>query len=350
MGEHIHWYVTNRCNLNCNYCFKPDIDYEEKGLETLAQLLVENNVEKVTIGGGEPTLVKDLDKILGILKKGGIYVSFHTNGILLDDKRISQLSGLVDDIGLPIDSLDESVQKELRGEKFIPAFNRIFDIAESIRENNIGVGWHTVFTSINYKDIPEIYEKIKDFAYWRIYEFNLDLVLQKYYKKGSSMESLKERMKLAEKIKKISKLSSNGSPEKGYTDCLFAHFLLMEQEMPKHEHIQFVGLRDYKRPYAFLDNSGDVSFYAWFSGRERRVLGNIIKDGFSFVKERLKEVHEKAWAFDNESEDEFVNATMDRPVWARLDEGNYCDEEIEEIDEDYIEDVEHLAELHRERG
>lgn len=356
VGDHIHWYISSRCNLDCTYCFKPDAYFGEsrERLETLAQILVENDVKRVTISGGEPTLVKDLENVLKILKEGRIYVSLHTNGTLLDDKKISELSGLVDDIALPIDSFHKSTQKKLERVEFIPTLNRFFGIVKAIQENNIGLGYHTVFTGINHQEIPEIYKSIKqtDFGYWRIYEFNKDLARRRIVKKGSSIKDESVQKKLRDRLERIDSITGYGTFEKGNTDCLLAHFILMEQQMKQHKdgRIQFVAIRDAESPYAFLDNSGDVRFYTWFSDIERRVLGNIIWDGFPFVKERLQEVHEKGWEFDATTQNEFINATAgDMPIWTRLWDGSYCDEEVELIDKRFYDEISNLAGIYEKR-
>jgi hypothetical protein len=63
---------------------------------------------------------------------------------------------------------------------------------------------------------------------------------------------------VGEHREELQSLEIPGTPEKGYTDCLLAHFLLMEQKMMKHEdpRIQFVGIHDFKEPYIFIEPLG----------------------------------------------------------------------------------------------
>lgn len=348
VGEHIHWYITDSCNLDCGYCFKPKFSYNrnESRNISLAHLLANSGVTKVTLGGGEPTLVKNLAEVTYILKQSGKYVSLHTNGLLLDNNVISELD--VDDIALPIDSIDRDTQKELRGKNFLATIDELPHLGSIILRKGIGLGYHTVFTAINHQNIPEIYDFIKTigFSYWRIYEFNDDLALRTAFDAGGSQEELISKMKIIEKLR------GNGTSARGYTDSVFAQFLLTEQQMKKHndERIQFVGRGDTPEPYAFLDNCGDVRYYTWLSGRERRVAGNIIRDGYQTIQDRLKEVHEKDWEFDDKTEDEFWWATVgNMPIWARLWDGNYLQEEVEEIHPDFLDDVVSLSELHKKK-
>ncbi len=229
VGEQLHWYITDRCNLECGYCFKPqfsDKTNESRNI-SLAHIVAGSDITKVTLGGGEPTLVRNLAEITHILKQSGKYVCLHTNGLSLDDDLISELE--VDDIALPLDSLDRETQNELRGKKFLRTLENLTYLAQIIGERCIRLGYHTVFTAINDQHIPEIYNLIKmnGFDYWRIYEFNEDLALTTAF--GAGMD----QKKLTSRIEKINKLAGSGTSIKGYTDCLFAKFLLMEQQFKK---------------------------------------------------------------------------------------------------------------------
>lgn len=344
----MHWYMTDRCNLNCSYCFKPkfpDNENEGKNID-LAHILADSDVRKVTIGGGEPTLAGNLAEAVRILKKGGKYVSLHTNGVSLDKAAIAELD--VDDIALPIDSADRDTQIRLRGEGFLAAFDRIPHLASSISRKGIALGYHTVFTAINYSDIPAIYKMIKrkGFDYWRIYEFNEHLAISAAFDAGASQKGLGKR------LAKIKRLMDNGTQAKGYTDSLLAKFLLAEQEMKKYNdsRVQFVGRRDAPEPYAFMDNSGDVSYYTWLSRKERRVIGNIMRDGYRTIRKRLQEVHEKDREFDDKTYDEEWWADVgDMPLWARLWDGSYFPQEIEKIKPKFWGAVKELSELHTRR-
>jgi len=111
-----------------------------------------------------------------------------------------------------------------------------------------------------------------------------------------------------------------------------------------------VGRRDVPEPYAFLDNCGNISYYTWLSGKKRRVAGNIITDGYQLIKRRLREVHDKGWELDDETEEEFWWATFaDLPIWARLWDGHYLSKEIDDIHPDFFADVLELSELHKGR-
>ncbi len=344
--ENLHWYITERCNLNCSYCFKPESyskDYNSDN-RYIANILARSSVSNIIIGGGEPTLVDDLPEVTKILKSSGKYISLHTNGILLDKGLLDKLE--VDDIAIPLDSLDWNTQERLRGKVFLKQMERIPALASDIQRRGIRLGYHTVFSAINHDHIPDVYDYINKhgFDYWRIYEFNDDLA------KSTLFSSTKDQKELSERLNNIETLKGIGSPKKGYTGCLLADFLQAEDNISKlcDQRIQFVRRDKITDPYAFLDSKGDVSFYAWFSQTERRKLGNIFIDGLQPIFDKLEQVADKDWEYDDKAEEDFCWATVgNMPIWARLWDGNYLLEELEEIEPKYLDKVAELSELHK---
>ncbi|MGC8708943.1 MAG: radical SAM protein [Thermoplasmata archaeon] len=107
----------NGCNWDCDFCimkrFKYDIHLEKEvqadnfkyiDVETLMDILLENNIIEVFLGGGEPTIDPSLPLILERLKMKDIRVNLLTNGELLNSRIVS----LVDRISFSIKSLDEN--------------------------------------------------------------------------------------------------------------------------------------------------------------------------------------------------------------------------------------------------
>lgn len=141
-GSMVHWFLTEKCNLDCAYCFKPSYtNTAPHGRnERLAEILADSGVREVTLTGGEPTLVPELAKVLHILKQDSIYVSLHTNGVRLNKEKIKELAELIDDIALPIDSTKRDTQKLFRGQKFMTAYDNILQSAEAIQNRGIKLG------------------------------------------------------------------------------------------------------------------------------------------------------------------------------------------------------------------
>ena len=85
--EVAHLEISNKCNLNCAYCYTGP--KEEKELSTndwkvIIKKLADAGIFQVTFGGGEPTLRKDLFKLAEYVSDYGMNLGMTTNGISLD--------------------------------------------------------------------------------------------------------------------------------------------------------------------------------------------------------------------------------------------------------------------------
>ncbi|MBW3019243.1 radical SAM protein [Candidatus Woesearchaeota archaeon] len=336
-GDHVHWFLGEGCNLNCRYCFGPKTgSHNPKLTLRLAEALVENGVKQVTLGGGEPTLIKTLPQVVNILKAAGVYVSLHTNGLKIDENFLDNVR--VDDIGLPIDTHDRNLQKFYRGPEFMPVFDRIHELSDLISGRNIALCYHTVFTNQNSKHMPALHKLLErhNFKYWRIYEFNIDCAVHPLLKQPSA------------DINKLRILESMrcGTDPAG-TDSLYAKFLLAEEKMPENPRIQFVGRRYIIEPYVFLDSNGDIRHYLRYSGRERPVVGNILTGNFKQMCDEIDERNADI-LYDEKAEALFLDASVgDMPLFGRIETGSY--DVDEEVPPESAELFWHLEELHRAR-
>lgn len=80
-------FITNRCNLNCSFCFDSSNVHgvEEMSFDYI-KTIIDNNPEvtKYDIMGGEPLLHSEMDKIFRYLAIKGKKIGLYTNGFLLD--------------------------------------------------------------------------------------------------------------------------------------------------------------------------------------------------------------------------------------------------------------------------
>lgn len=105
----VYFHVTQRCNLNCTYCYnKKNLnlskELDTKNIIKILNKLKKINVEVVNFTGGEPLLRNDIEEILKEAKKLKFNVCLLTNGTLLN-KHISIL-GVIDKCIVSIDNID----------------------------------------------------------------------------------------------------------------------------------------------------------------------------------------------------------------------------------------------------
>jgi MoaA/NifB/PqqE/SkfB family radical SAM enzyme len=331
----IHWFLTTKCNEKCRFCFKPDFGYDPDNGKVLAQMLADNGVRDVVFTGGEPLLSRSLENTLEVLSRSDIDSSIHTNAMLLTPRRLSNLVPLTSEIAVPIDSTDRETQRYLRRVDCFPQVKRVL---EQLQDTDLRIGIHTVATALNINDIPRIYDFIVKgkFDYWRIYEFNANIV--------------RDRLDNVKRFREVERLKGKGATTNdGGVNCLIADFLLMEDYMSKYRdrRIQFVGFQDYDRaPYFFLNSNGDAYLATWFS-QGRRPIGNILTEGFRKIRNMAIEEYSKGPLFDEEA---FIETEQNQPLWARAAwEGNFFCEELEEVAPRYYERFRNLSRLYLNR-
>ncbi len=86
---HVSWVVTNRCNLRCVYCGRPqnagpELDTEQALL--LVDMLAREGCLRLSLTGGEPLVREDLPLVMARARRHGIRMNINTNGLLIPDR------------------------------------------------------------------------------------------------------------------------------------------------------------------------------------------------------------------------------------------------------------------------
>jgi len=230
---HLQWHITERCNLKCKHCYM-----EEKFLKNELSLkelfrILDNYLElvkkwkipiektRISITGGEPMIRNDFFKFLEKChenkKKSGYGVL--TNGILLDNEKISKLKKLeINYTQVSLEGMEES-NDEIRGNG---TFKKIMETIKLLIRNGINTSISVTVTKQNQKDIPSLIrlaEKLgvrglglRRFIPMGRGEGIKKLILSAQEIKSTYLYILKERQRL---INKKSKLTLNIGCEDG---------------------------------------------------------------------------------------------------------------------------------------
>lgn len=132
--EVVYFHVTQRCNLQCSYCYNKSNLNKKQELSTQVifetiNKLKRNGVETIVLTGGEALLRDDIISICHFAKKEGLKIELLTNGTLLNEKR--QIINYVDSVIVSLDTLnpDENVRKGLNIDELLQVL-RNFDEKE----------------------------------------------------------------------------------------------------------------------------------------------------------------------------------------------------------------------------
>ena len=124
--------VTDRCNFRCTYCMPKEVfgrayeflnrdeilSFEE--ITRLARIFVSQGVEKVRLTGGEPTLRRDLPKLVAMLRDipGVKDLTLTTNGSRLAEMARDLKDAGLDRVTVSLDSLDDAVFRAMNDVDF----------------------------------------------------------------------------------------------------------------------------------------------------------------------------------------------------------------------------------------
>jgi MoaA/NifB/PqqE/SkfB family radical SAM enzyme len=117
-------YVTSQCNRRCTYCFLPSEFFTSGARMTMARFTSilnwcqRHQIPEITLLGGEPSLHPSFASMVSSASALGMGVRVVTNGArrfrrLLQEGAIGPDN--LDRVAVSLDSLDESIQDDLRG-------------------------------------------------------------------------------------------------------------------------------------------------------------------------------------------------------------------------------------------
>ena len=98
--EAVHFEPSGVCNMRCAHCYqgshvKNSLTLPESFVERVLDEMLRLQVSSVSVSGGEPLMMPNLEHLLRNIECRDIYISaLFTNGLLIDDKTIRMLSSL----------------------------------------------------------------------------------------------------------------------------------------------------------------------------------------------------------------------------------------------------------------
>lgn len=107
--------------MHCRFCYAgsrlEDTDViDTNKIEQIIKILNRTNIKKVILLGGEPTLYKDLEKVIFQFKKNNIKVVLQTNGLVLTEARWKNLFTQIE-CSVSIKAFSEETYRRITGRK-----------------------------------------------------------------------------------------------------------------------------------------------------------------------------------------------------------------------------------------
>ncbi len=177
-GPVVIWNLIRRCNLTCKHCYAISADKDFPGELSTEQVygvmqdLKEFRVPALILSGGEPLLHPDIFEISRRAKGMGFYVGLSTNGILIDEDNIDQITRVgYDYVGVSIDGLRATHDKFRRQNG---AFDTSMHGVRLCRNRGLKVGLRFTMTQDNAHELPDMLDMLDDEGIDRFYFSHLN--------------------------------------------------------------------------------------------------------------------------------------------------------------------------------
>jgi len=157
----VHLKLTDDCNLRCKYCYAQSGGKSKiltnADLEKIAKEIasISPSVEYV-LSGGEPLLNPECLKFAVKIKNTGNQAHLLSNGILIDNTNVKQISEIFDLIKISLDGASEKTHSLTRGNN---NFNKVTNTIELLHKHNANILIAMTVTRENLQDIPKLVKR-----------------------------------------------------------------------------------------------------------------------------------------------------------------------------------------------
>lgn len=137
MIQKVFWDITYVCNANCLYCFtdsQNDLKKMRQELEIsqnkiIANHLIDNDIKKISFGGGEPFIKKDFIELCNYIN-GKVNISITSNGSILNKDILELLENTMIKLTISLDTINkEKFESIRRGINFNKVIENIKELA-----------------------------------------------------------------------------------------------------------------------------------------------------------------------------------------------------------------------------
>lgn len=170
--EYICFSITDKCNLNCPYCFRFSSENQIIDIDKFricVRKLVRLGCKTINITGGEPLLNPNWREFVNICKEYGLKIILSTTGINLDldDQYLNDLYVLT----LPLDGYNSKINSMTRGDKH---YQFVVDLINKYISGNypFKLKINTVVTKYNYDSLENMGNLIDNSnIIWKLFQY-----------------------------------------------------------------------------------------------------------------------------------------------------------------------------------
>jgi pyrroloquinoline quinone biosynthesis protein E len=195
--------LTHRCPLQCPYCSNPlELERVNTELTTaewqdVMRQAAELGILQIHLSGGEPTVRKDLEDIVEVAAKVGLYTNLITAGVTLTRDRLKRLKELgLDHVQLSIQDVDDANAEKISAYKNGLAKKR--ELGKWVRELDMPLTINAPIHRHNIENLPNIINFAVEMGAGRIEVANIQYYAWALKNRASLMPTRAQVLKSAE--------------------------------------------------------------------------------------------------------------------------------------------------------
>lgn len=285
--------VTNRCNINCVYCYgnypeRSDKDIPLENILSVIDEMYSMGLRFIHVSGGEALIRRDIGDILRYIKKKNILLEIITNGVITL-KHLPLLKETLDFICISIDG-NEQITDENRGSGI---YGKALETVRACRDAGIVTRVNGVLSERTVDTLEHLIHLAAQENF--LLSFNLPYGSMSA-DRTKSMPFHDKRMR--DGIKKILDYKRQGYPI-NFSQSAYSYVLnwpiSLEENRLDAETVQKYGLKPpscyYGRFICVIDANGDVYPCTHLLSEPSFKPKNFVKDGFQAAWENLELSH-----------------------------------------------------------
>lgn len=202
--------ITKKCNHRCTFCYNNEdnnvMDVSLNKIDYVIQKLLEYGIERVTVTGGEPFMVREQTMyLLKQLENKGFDTCLNTNLTLVDDELASFIEKILGHNNIVYSSIPSVIEDKC--DKITQkkgSYMRIINGIEHCRNHGVKIGLNMSVSQINIDDLDQIIPFLKKYP---VESFTLFPVIPPVYDRENIMHTNDSDnvIKVADTLYQISK-------------------------------------------------------------------------------------------------------------------------------------------------